>query len=156
MFNTGAVSFFSHSIVNTWIRRVWVSCKSVQWWKRNLCLLLFAQCLDGPLCDRCRPLASLKGFIEVRLWDRKYFDKFTPLPLTQTASGRRHFSMTNCPGWFAGAELTIGQHWLWYRCVLFFTRNASFSSRFLVIANNVVIVSCWCLASFFVASQQCC
>ena len=28
---------------------VWVSCKSVQWWKRKICLPLFAQYPDGPL-----------------------------------------------------------------------------------------------------------
>ena len=58
------------------------------------------------LCDMCG-WCLWKGFIEVRLWDREYFQNFTPSYLRQAASGKRHYWLKNCSAW---AVLCV--HWV--------------------------------------------
>ena len=64
---------------------------------------LFTSTSLGDMCRWC----LWKGFIEVRLWDREYFQNFTPSYLRQAASGKRHYWLKNCSAW---AVLCV--HWV--------------------------------------------
>ena len=100
----------------------------------------------GDMCGWC----LWKGFIEVRLWDREYFQNFTPSYLRQAASGKRHYWLKNCSAW---AVLCV--HWvvwtmqwpapdLHLKFLYFIMRGISWLAK-----RGRWLSTCKCLPSFY-------